>query len=137
MKNLEKAKKLFENNNLTFALVSNDKTITSQKKGLQELILLAQNEDAFFEWSICDKICGRAAAFLFVFMGLKEVHAKKMTKLAIQILDRAEIEFSYDELIDTVLDENMKELDRFEKAVLRSGSAIQALKDLTIELSKL
>ena len=59
-----------------------------------------------------------------------------MAKLAIQILDRAEIKYSYDELIETVLDSEMKEIDPVELSVLRSGSAVQAINDIKSALSK-
>lgn len=130
MNNIEKAKQIFSENEYTFVLLSEENIITSTDKGLKPMVDLIESNEDFSEYVICDKITGRAAAFLYVLLGIEKVHAKKMAKLAVQILDRAEIEYSYDEMIETVLDENMTEIDPVELSVLRSGSAVQAIVDI-------
>ena len=47
-----------------------------------------------------------------------------------------EIKFSADEYIEKVLDSELKNTDRFENAVIHSGSAITALEDIKKELAK-
>lgn len=136
MNNLDLAKEEFSKDNYSFVLAGEGKLITSKEKGLKPIIDLIESEEDFSDFSICDKITGRAAAFLYVLLGIEKVHAKKMAKLAIQILDRAEIEYSYDELIETVLDMDMKEIDKIELSVLRSGSAIQAIEDIKKALTE-
>lgn len=130
MNNIDKAKEIFAQSECSFVLVNNDNIITNNDKGLKPIVDLIDSGEDYSEYAICDKITGRAAAFLYVLLGIENVHAKKMAKLAIQILDRAEIEYSYDELIETVLDENMDEIDPVELSVLRSGSAVQAIEDI-------
>ncbi|MBP5402437.1 MAG: DUF1893 domain-containing protein [Treponema sp.] len=130
MKDLEKAKEIFAQGKYSFVLVKDDDIITCSERGLINLVELIESQKDYSEYSICDKVCGRASAFLYVLLGLKEVHAVKMAKLAVQILDRAEIEFSFETSIDTVLDEKMEAVDKFETAVVKSGSAVNALKDI-------
>ena len=136
MNNIELAKEEFLKGNYTFVMAGEGKIITNTNKGLSPIIELIESGDDFSDYAVCDKITGRAAAFLYVLLGIEAVHAKKMAKLAIQILDRAEIKYSYDEIIETVLDSEMKEIDPVELSVLRSGSAVQAINDIKSALSK-
>lgn len=136
MSNIEKAKEEFLKANYSFVMAGEGKIITNNEKGLSSIIDLIDSGDDFSDYAICDKVTGRAAAFLYVLLGVETVHAEKMAKLAIQILDRAEIKYSYDELIETVLDSQMKEIDPVELSVLRSGSAVQAINDIKAALNK-
>lgn len=130
MTDIEKAKEIYNSGDYSFVLVKGEDIIKETQKGLEPLVKLAEGEKDFTDYSICDRITGRAASFLYVLLGLNEVYAVKMAKLAVQILDRAEIKFGAGGFVETVLDENMSDTDKFEKAVLRSGSAINALNDI-------
>jgi len=66
-------------------------------------------EDFLNEWtgdratlSVRDKIVGRAAALLMVQLGLKQIHAVTISRLAIETLEYHHIQYSYDYLIDRV-----------------------------------
>lgn len=136
MTDLEKAKEIFYSEDYSFVLVKNEDIISSSQKGIMQIVELIESGKDFTDYSMCDRITGRAVAFLYVIMGLKAVHSVKMTKLATNILDRAEIKFSADEYIEKVLDSELKNTDRFENAVIHSGSAITALEDIKKELAK-
>lgn len=130
MTDLEKAKDYFYSQKASMVLCKDDEKFITQEKGLTPLINLIESGDDYFEYSACDKVVGRAAAFLYVLLGVKEIHAKIMAKLAIQILDKAEIKYSADEFVDTILDDQLKDTNPLEEVVLRSGSANNALRDL-------
>ncbi len=130
MTDLEKAKDYFYSQKASMVLCKDDDKFITQEKGLTPLINLIESGDDYFEYSACDKVVGRAAAFLYVLLGVKEIHAKVMAKLAIQILDKAEIKYSADEFVDTILDDQLKDTNPLEEVVLRSGSANNALRDL-------
>lgn len=130
MTDLEKAKDYFYSQKASMVLCKEDDKFITQEKGLTPLINLIESGDDYFEYSACDKVVGRAAAFLYVLLGVKEIHAKVMAKLAIQILDKAEIKYSADEFVDTILDDQLKDTNPLEEVVLRSGSANNALRDL-------
>lgn len=137
MKDLENAKELFYSGDWSFVLVKDGAAVKSSKKGLSPIVELIESGKDFTDCTICDKTTGRAAAFLYVLLGAKEVHALRMTNLAVQILDKAEIKFSADEFIESVHDETMTCTDACESAVLRSGSAAQAFKDIKKALETL
>lgn len=130
MNDLEKAKQIFLSEKCTLVLAKGDTVIIESDNSLKALIQKADNGEDFTDFTACINYCGRAAAFLFVLLGVKHVHASKMAKLSPQILDRAEITFSQDEYLEDFTS-NAPELEsQAEEAVLRSGSAIKALEDL-------
>lgn len=47
-------------------------------------------------FSAADKVVGKAAAFLYVLLGIKEVYAHVMSEAAIDTLERNSIQFQYD-----------------------------------------
>lgn len=130
MNDLEKAKQIFSENNYTLVLCKGEETFTSSEPGIKTLVKLAKGNTDYSDFSACDKIVGRAAAFLYVLLGVKEVHASVMAKLAIQILDRAEIKYSADEFADTILNKDKSDICPVEASVIRSGSPVKALEDI-------
>ena len=136
MTDIENAKKIFNDENCPAVFCRDDEIIKITENGLKPLVELAESGKDLFDFSVCDKVTGRAAAFLYVLLGVKEVHAIVMAKLAIQILDRAEIKYSADTFADEILNNEKTAPDIFEEAVLRSGSAIKALEDIKKALVK-
>ena len=104
---------------------------------LKTLVDCANNGDDYTDFTALDDFTGRASSFMYVLLGVKHVHANKMAKLAVQILDRAEITYSYDTMVDAIAESDSEILFGAEQAVLRSGSAVQALKDLNTYFSNL
>lgn len=51
---------------------------------------------------ICDKVIGKAAALIFVYLGARHVHGSVMSDLAIQVFTNAEIDYSYDQRVDRI-----------------------------------
>lgn len=134
MNDLEKAKEIFEKENCTLVLVKGESIIKSKEHGLSKLVELINKDEDLTDYSVCDNVCGRAASFLYVLLGVKEVYANTMAKLSIQILDRAEIKYSANAFVETLLDSENK-TDKMELAVLRSGTPLKAFEDIKKELS--
>lgn len=134
MNDLEKAKEMFEKENCTLVLVKGESIIKSKEHGLSKLVELIDKDEDLTDYSVCDNVCGRAASFLYVLLGVKEVYANTMAKLSIQILDRAEIKYSANAFVETLLDSENK-TDKMELAVLRSGTPLKAFEDIKKELS--
>lgn len=134
MNDLEKAKEIFEKENCTLVLVKGESIIKSKEHGLSKLVELIDKDEDLTDYSVCDNVCGRAASFLYVLLGVKEVYANTMAKLSIQILDRAEIKYSANTFVETLLDSENK-TDKMELAVLRSGTPLKAFEDIKKELS--
>lgn len=134
MNDLEKAKEIFEKENCTLVLVKGESIIKSKEHGLSKLVELIDKDEDLTDYSVCDNVCGRAASFLYVLLGVKEVYANTMAKLSIQILDRAEIKYSANAFVETLLESENK-ADKMELAVLRSSTPLKAFEDIKKELS--
>ena len=135
MTDLEKAKQILDEENCTLVLCNGDDIYKTDKKGLEPVIECIESGNDYWDWTACDKVVGRAAAFLYVLLGVKEVHAKVMAKLAIQILDKAEIKYSTDLFVNQINSPDGKTIHPLEDAVLRSGSANNALRDIKAYLA--
>lgn len=137
MTDLEKAKQIFDSGEYTAVFCKGDQTLTCTDGGVRPLINLIESGKDLTDFSVCDKVVGRAAAFLYVILGVKEVHSPVMAKLAIQILDRAEIKYSADLFVDGILNKTKTAPCKMEDAVVRSGSPVKALEDLKSALAQL
>jgi len=66
-----------------------------------ESFLMARGMDAS-DCEIRDKVVGRGSAFLMVRLGARRVHAVLLSRLGKDVLERAGVEHTWDELVDEV-----------------------------------
>lgn len=77
---------------------------TYNKKGVRDLVWLLDNApDRLPGAQIADKVIGKAAAGLIVCGEVHEVYADVMSRLALPLLDEANIAYSYGELVDKIV----------------------------------
>ena len=91
------------------------------------LIDLINDENEYEDFSIAISEISRSIAFILVVLGVSKIYTKKISHLATQILDRAQIEYKADSIVDKL---DNAELEKLDEIVLRSGSPLNALKDL-------
>ncbi|NOZ63327.1 MAG: DUF1893 domain-containing protein [Calditrichaeota bacterium] len=65
-------------------------------------IFLKQTNSTTEKLLVKDKIVGKAAALILIYLGFREVHAKAMSKIARDFLATQTVHFSYEMLIDRV-----------------------------------
>lgn len=63
---------------------------------------LKETENPVAELLVKDKIIGRAAALILVYLNIKKIHGQTMSRLAKEVLDYYDIVYSYDQLIDRI-----------------------------------
>ncbi len=66
-----------------------------------ESFLIQQNFDPA-SLIVKDKIVGRAAALIEVYLGFKSVRAGMMSELAKEVLDHFQIDYAYEKLVDRI-----------------------------------
>lgn len=69
-------------------LCRDDVIYTSMERGIKPLLNLLNGNADISGFSAADKIVGRAAAFLYVLMGVEAVYADVMAKAAADILEK-------------------------------------------------
>ena len=77
---LQHAKTLPEDHNYTCVLCKGEQIYTSTKSGVKPLLELLDSPGNFNGFSAADKIVGKAAAMLYVLLGVKEVYAQVLSR---------------------------------------------------------
>ena len=125
MTDLEYAKKKLEGN--TVCLVKGDNLFISQKRGVTPLLEFIESGFDFSNYSVADKIVGKAAAFLYAYLGVKEVYAEVLSKEAIPVFEKYNILFEYNILTDNIINRKGTGLCPMEEAVLNCSSKEDAI----------
>ena len=85
---LEQAKTLLEENNYTCVLCKDGQIYTSTERGVKPLIAFIESGRDFRGFSAADKIVGKAAALLYVLLGVQTVFAEVMSEDGIYTLKK-------------------------------------------------
>ena len=84
-----------EREDLTCIVQKGDRILTSRRRGIRPLLeWIAQGEDLRGA-SAADKIVGKAAALLYVLMGVKEVFAGTLSESGLAVLTRKGVQAEY------------------------------------------
>lgn len=86
--NLTKAIAQLNSGAYTCALCKEDTIYTSTERGVKPLLDWLDNGINLNGFSAADKVVGKAAAFLYVLLGVKEVYAPVMSESAVYTLAR-------------------------------------------------
>lgn len=138
--NLERAVELLNKNQLTFAAVSETENITSKQRGISPLLELLDNGKDLYDFSIADKVIGKAAAFLYILLNPKEISTVVISKPALKILKKSNIIVNYNTLTDAIRNRYNTGFCPMETAVMNTNDAHKALKlirNRLLELSRL
>ena len=77
---------------------------TFNKRGVRDLVWLLDNDPGMLRGAaIADKVVGKAAAGLIVCGGVAEVYAEVMSRLALPLLQRAGVIYSFGSLVDRIV----------------------------------
>ena len=101
-KDLEKAKVEYHTGKYTLVICKDEDIIKSDLTGIRPLMKLIDDKKECKGYSAADKIVGRAAAFLYTLLGIKNVYGEIMSKGAIEILKKNGIYYEYKTLADYI-----------------------------------
>ena len=124
--NSKRAREIFDSDNYTLVLCNEDEVITSSERGVAPLIELYRSGRDLSSFSAADKVVGRAAAFMYVLLGIKGVYAKCISRPAIEVLEKAGIELEYGECVERIASRDGKGPCPMESAVMYIDSASDA-----------
>ncbi|MDE6540204.1 MAG: DUF1893 domain-containing protein, partial [Ruminococcus sp.] len=102
MNNLEKAVELLKNGNYTLVAVSDNEEITSIQRGVKPLLEILDSRKNLHEFSVADKVIGKAAAFLYVLLDVREIYTDVISKSALDVLKNNEINIEYKTLAEAI-----------------------------------
>ena len=102
-------------------------------------IINKMNEDIhyFKDLEIADKIVGKASSMLLILSGIKKIDAIVLSKQAENILDKYNIEYTYEQLVEYIInrkkdgmcpmEETVKDIDDLNEAFIALNKKIIAL----------
>jgi hypothetical protein len=117
MNDLETAKALLNQKQLTLAIVKNGRILFETKFHRISGFLNAIEQQGvnLRESSVADRIVGKAVALLCVYAGVKAVYAETLSTAGKTVLEQNDIRDEWGKLVETILDDKKQDLCPFEK----------------------
>ena len=87
---------LLRREKLTCVLIRGDTVLRSTERGIAPLLKLVESGTDVRGFSAADKVVGKATAFLYCLLGVKEIYAPVISTAALEVLNRAGISVTFD-----------------------------------------
>ncbi|MGN0346844.1 MAG: DUF1893 domain-containing protein [Lachnospiraceae bacterium] len=128
--NINKARRLFATGNYTCVLCKDEKIFTSAERGIKPLLAWLDTEENFQGFCAADKVVGKAAAYLYVLLGVEEVYAVTMSESAREIFTQYNVAFQYETLTSEIRNRTNTGLCPMEEAVKDAVHPSEALENI-------
>lgn len=135
--NVKKAIEILSKGEYTCVLCREDTVYTSMERGVKPLLDWLDSDKEFKGFCAADKVVGKAAAFLYVLLGVKTVYAPVMSRGAIDTLERYDIQSLYDCSVDKIINRAGTGICPMEETVWDISSPEEALRVVKIKLTEL
>ena len=139
MTDLENAKNHLDTGKFTCVVCRREEVFTATDRGVKPLLNWLEDGVPLRGFSAADRVVGRATAFLYCLLGVKEVYAKVMSRPAAQVLAAQAIEASADTYVDGIINRRGDGPCPFEAAVLEirdPQEALVAIRKKMVEISR-
>lgn len=139
MNNLKRAKELLKSCGYTCVCCSDKGTLTSKKRGVAPLLSWFEKGKDLHEYSATDKVVGKGAAFLYIMLKIKELHANVISRSALEILTKYHIPVTYDVLTEVIRNRDNTGFCPIETAVLEitdPDTAISVIRETLKQIKK-
>ena len=100
--NLEKCREILKSGEYTLVLFDGKTLLTDTKRGVKPLLDLLDRETDLSGFSAADKVVGKAAAFLYVLLNVREIYADVISTHALSVLEQHNISVEYKTLTDKI-----------------------------------
>lgn len=102
MTDLILAKEQLMSGDYTCVIRKNDMVYSSKERGVKPLLVWLDSNIDFSGYSAADKVVGKAAAMLYVLLGVSNVHAIVISVKAKEVLEQHGIGVTYDSLVERI-----------------------------------
>lgn len=127
MNDLNKARTLLEKDNCTCVLIKGTKIYTSQERGVAPLLKFIDSGTDLKGFSVADKVVGKGAALLYVYMGIKELYAFIISADATKVLHKNNIALQYEKLVPHIINRKGDDTCPIEKSVSNTDNPQEAI----------
>ena len=115
---LRKAKETLESGGYTCVLTDGTSVYTSKLRGVKPLVQFLESGTIPSGFSAADKVIGRATAYLYVLLGVREVYAQIISEPAAEVLRAKGIHVQYGTLVPNIINRKGDGICPFEAAVM-------------------
>lgn len=136
-KDTEKACVLLDTHGYTCVVCRDELIYTATERGVKPLLDWLDSDHDLTGFSAADKVVGRATAFLYCLLGVREVYAHVMSHPAAQVLQDSGIAFQAGQLVDGIINRRGTGPCPFEAAVMDIQNASEALAAIRNKLKQL
>lgn len=133
---MTKAKALLQGG-YTCALYTETQTFTSEKRGVAPLLEWLESGEDFHGFSAADKVVGKAAAFLYVLLGVEQVYALVLSEAAESVFRAYHIPVYYEEKVTAIRNRSNTGFCPMEQAVLGLNDPKEAHEAILKKLQEL
>lgn len=138
MTDLENARKLLISGDYTCAICRGEFACTTHMRGVKPLLNWLEAGIDLKNASAADRVVGRGAAFLYCLLGVKEVHARVMSRPAAEVLRAHNITALADTFVDGIINRKGTGPCPFEEAVMAitdPGEALTAIRNKMAQMN--
>lgn len=132
-----KAKEILEQGHYTCVLCKGTITYTSTESGVKPLLSMIEMNTKYTGFCAADKIVGKAAAMLYVVLGVTEVYSDVMSEDGLQMLQKHHISAYYDTLVKEIRNRVNTDICPMDKAVKNITNPKEGLKAIKEKISGL
>ena len=111
--------------------------VVSSDRGVKPLLDLYKEEKDYSGFSAADKVVGKAAAFLYVLIGIKELYASVVSESAISVFEKNGVTIFYKEKVSYIINRAQNGMCPMESAVFDIDNAQEAIEVIEKTLKKL
>ena len=124
---LMKAKELLDSSSHTCVLIKDDACYFSDHRGVKPLLQWLDEGTDLRAFSAADKVVGKAAAYLYVLLGVKSVFARVISTPSVAVLEEHGIAVFFESKVDAIRNRTDTGLCPMEQAVKTARSPEEAL----------
>ena len=137
MTDLENARALLASGDYTCAVCRGNITYTTRERGVKPLLTWLDAKTDLKNASAADRVVGRGAAFLYCLLGVREVHARIMSRPAAEVLAANGISAMADTFVDGIINRKGTGPCPFEAAVMDITDPAEALTAIRAKMIQL
>lgn len=134
---LKYARSLLDTGDFTCAVCRDSQAFTARDRGVKPLLNWLDAGMDLSGFSAADRVVGRATAFLYALLGVKEVYARVMSRPAAEVLHTHGIPCSADTMVEGIINRAGTGPCPFEAAVMDITDAAQALQAIRSKMTQM
>lgn len=131
---IAKAKSMLTEGDYTCVLCGGEKIYTSTERGIRPLLKWLDTEENLRGFCAADKVVGKAAAFLYILLGVREVYAPVMSHAAMELFSANRIAFQYETAVREIRNRTNTGVCPMEEAVKDTVYPLEALDNIRKKL---